>query len=243
MAFYFSYFRREDYLFSDNVVRRVANISQYSAIFARLADDATFYSYYTMQGNERLDQISQRLYNTPEYYWTIPLLNNRIINIWKDLSFEQNTLDVRLRNKHPGDALILDSGETVVGKFDLGESLVHETSGKKATLVNTFPTLGYIRVVDIEDGFPQENSTFEVVGEDSGDSVVITNRIPYHTAPQYFVDSDGNYVLSTDTSGIPVTIREIEIVQNDKLSQIQVVRPDQIRSVVSQFISEMKRGN
>lgn len=243
MAFYFSYFRREDYLFSDDVVRRVANISQYSAIFARLADDTTFYTYYTMQGNERLDQISQRLYNTPEYYWTIPLLNDRVINIWKDLSFEQNTLDTRLREKYQGDALIFDSGESVVGKFELGESLIHEISGKKSTLVNTFPTLGYIRVTDIEDGFPEENSTFEIVGETSGDSVTIVNRIPYHTAPQYFVDSDGNYVLSTDTSAVPVTIRELEITRNDELSQIRVVRSDQIRSVVSQFVSEMKRGN
>lgn len=243
MAFYFSYFRRDDYLFSDNVVRRVVNLSQYSAIFSRLADDASFYTYYTMQGNERLDQISERLYNSPEYYWTIPLLNNQIVNIWKDLSFEQNTLDTRLSSKYPGDALIIDSGESVIGKFELGEKLIHGISESRATLVNTFPTLGYIRVIDSEDGFPTGNSTFDLVGEDSGDTIRIVNRIPYYTAPQYYVDSDGNYVLHTDTNATPITIRELEIKKNEQLSQIRVVRADQIRSVVSQFVSEMKRGN
>lgn len=242
MAFYFSYFRREDYLFSDSVVRRVANLSQYSAIFARVADDLSFYTYYTLQGNERLDQISEQLYGTPEYYWTIPLLNTSIVNIWKDLIHQQTTLDKILQQRYPGDALIIADEESIISKFQLGERLTHSPSGTSAELVNTFPSLGYLRVVDIENGFPGANTTFDLVGETSGDTVTIANLIPYFTAPSYYETPDGDIVLSTDETGVAVTIRDIETRENDQRSQIRVIRQDRIREVVAQFIKEMKRG-
>jgi hypothetical protein len=63
MAGYFSYFGVKDYTLTDDVQKKVVDISQYSTIFSRIADDVSFYSYYTMQDGERLDTISQKMYN------------------------------------------------------------------------------------------------------------------------------------------------------------------------------------
>ena len=242
MAFYFSYFRSRDYLFSDRVSRRVRDLSQYSTIFARLADDATFYTYYTMQGNERLDNISEKLYGTPEYYWTIPLLNPPIFNLWNGLTLDTRTLDEKLKLQYPGEALIVSNTDTIAGKFNENERLIDDSSGGDASvrLLNTFPSLGYVRVDDIQGSLPSEN--FVLTGEETGNTIDVDSRVEYYRAPLYFVDSDDNYVLHIDASATPITIREDEIERNNLKSQVRVIRNDRIRDVVAQFIREMKRG-
>jgi len=236
---YFSFFRESDYVFSDSVVRRVRNLSQYTAIFFQIADDNSFYGYLTLQGNERLDGISQRLYNTPEFYWTIPLLNPEIINVWKDLPIEQNTLNKRLDLKYPGRAFYVDSNDTIVGKFNIGETIRidSETSG---VFQESFPSLGYIRLIDIIGDFPT-NTNLTLIGDDSGDTLNVTNNTKFYKAPFRFSDSDSNTVLYDNTNSSVRTIQDDEIDKNTKRSQIRVIRSDKIVSVVNEFTRQMRR--
>ena len=235
---YFSYFSESDYLFSSSVVERVKDLSQYTAIFSRIADDNTFYGYLTVQGNERLDGISQRLYGTPEYYWTIPLLNPEIVNVWKDMAVEQNTLMNLLDSKYPGRAFYAEENETIVGKFNVGERVrLNETTS--GVFHESFPSLGYIRLTDIEGEFPT-NTVITLTGDDSNDDLVVTNNTEYYRAPLRFVDSDSNVVLYDDPNGVAFTIEDNELEKNSKRSQIRVIRSDKIVGVINEFTRQMR---
>lgn len=239
MPSYFSYFNQRRYNFGNSIVKDVKNLSKYTAIFSAIADDVSFYSYYTMQPGRRLDEISEELYGTPEFYWTMLLINPRIINAWRDLPKSVPASKKLLERKYPGVAFPIRDNQSIAGKFEVGESLVYDTVNK-ATLTGVYPTQGYL-TGQITNGssFPI-NTELTLIGEDSGDTVVVRNRIPVPEAPAYHLDSDGNRVPFNFGQVTPVSIRQVEFDKNEAESQIKVIRPEFIYEVSSRFENEMR---
>lgn len=267
---YFNYFRKEDYLLDENVVKKLTNISKYTAIFSSIADDVSFYSYYTMQPNERLDTISKKLYGTPEYYWTIPLLNNELTNTWKDLPMDMVEFDEFLKRKYPGISLVYNHDDNIAdflpdefGTYDL------ETTYK---ILGKYPTQGYLHVIPTDELFfdplELENVWVLLTGvwnergisnfwndneywRDSANyfvsqggasvEVLLDFTKPMTDAAAYYVDIDGNKVRKLSPGSIPVTWREVELDRLNMRSQIRVIRPSFINEVASLFEQQMKR--
>jgi len=240
MAFYFSYFQKGRYDFGESIVKDVTRINTYTAIFSEIADDVSFFTFYTMQPGQRLDEISQELYATPEFYWTIPLVNERIINTWNDLPKSYSDFISFLEKKHVGRAFKIKESESPAGKFTIGENLVFNST-EKAELIGKYPTQGYLQVVFAEDASFPQNTEFTVVGETSGDEITIVNHIPTYDAPVRHVDTDGNFVPYDSGQAIPITIRQEEEDRNDINSQIKVIRPEFIYDVSTRFEQEMRR--
>jgi hypothetical protein len=193
-----------------------------------------------MKPGQRLDEISQELYATPEFYWTIPLVNERIVNTWDDLPKSYSDFISFLERKYIGRAFKIKESESLAGKFTIGENLVFNTT-EKAELIGKYPTQGYLQVV-FADGasFPQ-NTEFTIVGETSEDSIVVVNHIPTYDAPVRHVDTDGNLVPYDSGQAVPITIRQEEEDRNDIKSQIKVIRPEFIFDVSTRFEQEMRR--
>lgn len=240
MAGYFSYFGTKEYDLTDEMQKKVVDLSQYSTIFSKIADDLMFYSYYTMQDGERLDSISQKLYGTPEYYWTIPLINSNLVNVYKDLPKSYEVLIQYLEKKYPGSAFKLAAGQTIAGKFTIGEVVIYNTVNK-AVVIGKYPTNGYLQVQVIEGSSFPLNQSFTITGEDSGDTVVIANVIPAYDAPAYYVDSDDNQTRWNAGQVTPITIREVESDKNSEISQLKVIQPKYIYDVAKQFEREMNK--
>lgn len=240
MAYYFSYFQKDSYDFGNTILKDVTNITKYTAIFSEIADDISFYTYYTMQPGQRLDEISQELYDTPDFYWTIPLINDRIVNTWNDLPRSYLDLISYLEKKYPGRAFVLKDGETLAGKFTIGENLVFNST-ETAEIVGKYPTQGFIQAVVASDSeFPQ-NTEMTLTGETSGDTIVAVNHIPAYDAPARHTDSDDNFVPFDAPSATSVTRLQDEEDRNDINSQIKVIRPQFIYDVASRFEQEMRR--
>jgi hypothetical protein len=240
MAGYFSYFGVKDYTLTDVVQKKVVDLSQYSTIFSKIADDVLFYSYYTMQDGERLDTISQKLYGTPEYYWIIPLINSGITNVFRDLPKDYPTFINYLSKKYPGSAFKLAAGQTIAGKFNLGEIVSFNTTNR-ARIIGKYPTNGYLQVEVIAGSFPL-NSNFTITGASTGHIITVANVIPAYDAPAYYMDLNGNQKKWNATGQlIPTVIRELEADKNTESSQIRVIRPKYIYDVAKQFEAEMKR--
>lgn len=240
MPAYFSYFNQRPYDFGDSIIKDVTNISKYTAMFSRIADDVSFYSYYTMQPGRRLDEISEELYGTPEFYWTIFLVNSRITNVWRDLPKSVNAIKDFLGQKYPGVAFPIRDDQEIAGKFVLGEDLVYDTSNT-AVLTGVYPTQGYLTAQITEGSSFPINSEMTLVGSSSSDTVVVNNRIPAYEAPHHHVDSNGNRVLFSAGQATPVSIRQVEFDDNDVESQIKVIRPEFIYDVSSRFENEMSQ--
>lgn len=240
MAYYFSYFQRGSYDFGETVVKNVTNITKYTTIFSEIADDYSFYTFYTMQPGQRLDEISQEIYDTPDFYWTFPLINDRIVNTWNDLPKSYSDFISFLERKYVGRAFTLKDGETLAGKFEIGENLVYDSTNG-AELIAKYPTQGYMQVVFENDASFPQNTEFTVTGESSEDSIVVTNHIPAYQAPARHIDLNGNDVPYDAGQTTIVTIRQEEEDRNDINSQIRVIRPEFIYEVATRFEQEMRR--
>lgn len=78
MAF-FRNFPRLNYRFGDELSTSLfQNISVYIDLIDQVANDGSFYQTYTILDGDRPDVVSQKLYGTPDYYWTFYLLNEDI---------------------------------------------------------------------------------------------------------------------------------------------------------------------
>lgn len=236
---YFSKFKKGSFRVGDRIIETV-NIAHYTQLLEKLADDISFYSYYTVVNGDRLDVISEKLYGTPDYYWTIMLLNKDVVNTYEDLPKEYNNELIRyLEGKYPGYALKLKAGEELAGKFDMLETV--SFSDYTGIVSGKFPSLGYLTInLTSDDSFPL-NQEFTLTGQTSGDSIVIANTMAYYMAPHHYEDSDGHWVLWTNQSSSITSILEYESAINDERSQLKVIRPDQIYNVVTEFERQMRR--
>jgi len=236
---YFRNFKKGTFRVNDKTLE-VVNIAHYTRILEKIADDISFYTYYNLVNGDRLDTISQKIYGTPEYYWTIFLLNKNIINTYEYVAKEYNfELIEYLSEKYPGYALKLAPEQTLANKFQISEKV--SFASYEGILTNKFTSLGYLTVdVTSENNFPL-NQTFTITGETSGDSVEIANVVEYYNAPHHYETSDGEWVLWNNLLGTPVTILEYETSINDTYSQLKVIRPDKIYNITSEFERQMGR--
>jgi hypothetical protein len=268
---YFTQFRKRDYAPSENVLKKVTELSQYTDIVSRVADDASFYTFYNARPDERYDTISNQLYGTPDFYWTIPILNDRITNIWRDSTKSVPTLRKYLEKKYPGDALIIDPRDEIIGRFVPGEIVAYDINNVYR-IIGKFPSRRYLHVkpVSMEEfdvlNDPEEvwilltglwnevngniwddtniwrDSTEYVIGKDSLSSAKVESIVPAYKAPAFFTDPDGNRVPWYEENATPTTIEEVETKINDENSTLKVIRPEFIRQVADQFELEMREA-
>lgn len=251
---YFFYFSKEDYVFSDTVIKGVTNLSQFTNFLYDQFDDVSFYTYHEMKGNERLDQISYQLYGDTMYYWTIPFMNADLVNIWKDMYVDYNTLENKLRQLYPNKSFLIQPSETIYDKFRINEliginvnSIPRESSGR---IVNIFPTRGYLEIEGIDDDeadILRQMNGVSVVSRQTDDEVQIRTIVDSFKSPLY-------YFINTNDDGIPniqyttyrnenassYTILDDEMTKNEVKSKIRVIRKEFIRDVTKAFIEKMK---
>jgi hypothetical protein len=235
---YFEKFKKTDYLFSNNVKKSVTDLTKYTSIIERIADDVSFYNIYTIKPSERLDNISQKLYDNPNFYWTIPILNAELINIWRDIGKDTNDFESFIKAKYPGFAIVPDESTPIVGNFTPGEEAT--IGSTKVRIVKKFASENYIQIEPIDSISPSALEGQTIVGNDSGDSIIIESVIPMTDAPALFLDSDNNKVIKSPNS-FPVTWRDREREINDANLRIRVIRPEFIFQVVRDFEREMKK--
>lgn len=238
---YFKFFQKDSYLFSPDVQKQVRVLSHYTAILSDLADDASYYTYYVAEEGERLDTISNKLYGTVDYYWTIPLVNSGLINTWNDLPKTTPELRGVLDKKYPGSAFIVDDGESLTGKFDIAETLVYGQQ-HSAILYSVSPTNGYLTALEVSDAPFPRNQIFTLTGSTTGHTIQIKNVIKPYEAPAYFTDGDGNRVRwNAPVVKYPTTHFDLEVEKNENDSRLKVIQKAYIYDIVKRFEKQMKR--
>ena len=76
MAF-FSLFPKVGYdLRNDGVLQNIVNLYRSVRPLQNFVDDVSAYKFYTVKNGERPDIVSDRLYGTPDFYWTFFIVND-----------------------------------------------------------------------------------------------------------------------------------------------------------------------
>ena len=231
MPKFFQYFQKEDFDIDGDGTKNLVNLSQYSKVFSKIADDISFYTYYTVDNADRLDNISQKIYGTPEYYWTFFLVNRELNNSWKDFRKDVNEFNDYLKRKYPDTAITFTNGSDNISLLSI--SIGDELSNNLGTVTGLYPTANYITVTGLTNSSPAG-----VTITSGSKSAEVTAAVPHFNAPHHKENSDGEWVIDGTAT---VSIEQYESELNDLQYQIKVIRPQHILSVARQFEREMKR--
>ena len=253
---YFTNFESIDYDFDGSGINRtITNLAQYSTIITKNIDDVSFYSYYNILDGERPDTVSQKLYNTPEYYWTFFIINDNLQNYWHDWPKGSEELRSFAEAEYIGLAAIFDADEEAFGKFVVGGTVNGSLSNATGTVIAIYPTIGYIQIEQNKTSvanFRTEGESITLTAANStktediakvGNTLTCTSIVKAAYAPNYHIDDGTGERTRRRTAGTsPVTNFEEENEVNLVKSRIKVIKPAHIGKVVAFWEKVMRES-
>lgn len=236
---YFKYFPKTFYSFGDGEDESlVQNLSVYTEVLDDVKESASYYQDYTIQENERPDQVSMKLYGDPKLHWTLYLMNDKLREQGWPLCNEHAI--AKSMKDHPG--VTLTTREALFDKFKVGQVVKGNTSEDTGTIVYRNLDLGQLILEDTTGNFVDDTLiTSDVSGVTESIAIVSSSR-EYQSAHHY--DSDGTQVDIDPFTGPgqllnEVTHIEYDLQENDSLKQIRVLRPDSVVQVAAAFRKAM----
>lgn len=234
---YFNNFKKTGYKFGNEThLTGFQNILTYVDIIDDIKDNLDFYELYHVQ-NERPDQLSYKLYNTTDFYWTFFLMNDHIRR--QGWPLNDATLDARAK-KVFGNTTVTTK-ENFSASFALGDTISGVSSAATGTVTRRNSDLGQIII-----GGTKTFIAGELIEDQNGNRVLIDSFSEEYNSAKSYSDADGLYSDIDPTVGpgallTETTYLDFHKVENDELKVIRVVKPTAINSVVSAF-KEAVRG-
>ena len=253
---YFKNFETISYDFDGNGIERdIKNIAQYSTIISKNLDNVAFYSYYNILDDERPDNVSQKLYGTPAYYWLFFIINDGLQNYWHDWPKGSEALRNYVEQEFIGLAAIFDADVSAFGKFVVGGTVNGSLSNATGKVKAIYPTQGYIQIEQDKTSvanfrtagesitLTSSNSTLPADIAKVGNTVACTSIVKTAYGPAYHIDDGTLERTRRRTAGTtPVTHFEEENRLNIDRSRIKVIKPEFIGEVVEAFEQAMRES-
>lgn len=244
MSRYFRNYPRIFYKFGNEANNDVfQNIAIYPDVIDQVRDQVTAYQDYYILPDERPDQVSFKLYGTPDYHWTFYLMNPKLRESGWPLSSRKLFEFAEDEYTHT----ILTTLDFIYDKFKVGQTMSGVTSGASAVITKRDLQLGQIWIANTPNPafingevIQSTNSSGVLESITLNSSVIQYNAIHhYENDNSEYVDlgidsATGNY-LSPGAQRTPVTWIERLKKKNDDLLQIRVVKPNIIESVAESF--------
>ena len=186
------------------------DIGVYVDLIDRVKDDVSFYKEYSIKNADRPDQLSQTLYETPDYYWTFYLMNDDLkLRGWP---LSNQALLEKAKREYPYKVLV--TRENMTGRFQIGDIIRGLSSGAHGQIIRRRPDLGQIIVKPIPNPNPgpDESATAIIPFEDDEDaesirivedaddetagspSMKIDRVVDEYNAKHHYENADGDYV-------------------------------------------------
>lgn len=247
---YFGPFPTVPYQFGNaEEVVAFTDLTAYVEIVDRLKDNLAFYEEYFILEGDRADQISSKLYGTPNYYWVLYLMNDLIRE--KGWPLSERQLKKKAAQEFPNTTLTTTNSLTGVMKentpiIGLGSSAV-------GTIIHRRLDFGQL-IVRTSDTFQKGeviSSTSGVVGTET---VQIRAQSEEYNAISHYEDATGRHrdvnpydasiFGDPETGGYngsfaPVTFIEQMRKENEDLKKIKVPKPDVVFEIANTFTDEM----
>lgn len=260
---FFSQFPKTKYDFEANgILTTIVDIFRFVKANDRFLDDVSLYKFYQVTDGDRPDIVSEKLYGTPDYYWTFFIINEHLksgitgwpmssmqLQEYMDQEYQGTVIETYPVVVKDGDGNVTDNRNSVAGRFDLGETITGFLSGATGTLYSIDPQLQQLVLKDVTGVF-QANEI--VRGSETEDFVTSYRVWDWREAPHHFETSDGlisynslhideqgsgNIIQpgTSDTELTPVSNVAYETELNDERANIRIVRPEFIYQFAKQF--------
>ena len=247
---YFQYFTDAVYeLYGENLTLK--DISTLGVVDEKIKDDILYYNYYTVLDGETPDNVSYRLYGTPDYYWTIFLMNPKLQNFYKDWYKSSSVMQQYLRETYSNYAVEFDA--SIAGDFEIGETIVSTFNAGVIAKIVDIDNINYkLLVTDVTDNGVEVTQDYDFTGifpAGSGARGVTSNGFGVSTG--FYTQYDSTYkhtgtdayshgsAVNPEFSINRITIAEVQRDINDDMGQIVVIKPEHIEAVISDFINKI----
>ena len=221
-----------------------------------------FFQTERILNGERPDQLSQRLYGTPNYFWTFFVINDHL-RLGETLQWplDENYLRRKLANDYEGKALIAYKSRYILGfkprlnflkdnsaifkKFIIGETIHGQKSGASGILKISKPNMGQLIVLPQTKQIDFAKNEL-ILGLSSGSTLFIHDTIEYQDAPLFYKDGNErecthpNFLYMQDvneTMFTPISVKEHWFNMNEQLSTIRVLEKSSVLKFDENFRS------
>ena len=254
---FFRQFPKIGYDFQLNGIKQnVVDIFRHVKPIEEFVDNYTEYTFYNIVNGQRPDIVSELLYGTSQYYWTFFVVNDFLHDGYRAWPMSQEDLSEYINEEYNGYAITSrpDRGVTthsIAGKFEIGETIVGNTSGASGKLYRKNLDMNQLIVRDMTNNFAYigegDNSTDETIqGATSGDVVRSYKVFKYKDAPYYYYKTnDPKKRPQTNALHIPgaiadselsyISYQQHEIELNEERSQIKIIDPNYIGKFAKTF--------
>lgn len=256
MSDYFSKFSRVDYIFGDDYFTKgggdlalelMQNLTSYVEVVDSIKQNASFYSKYEILEGDRPDQVSQKLYGTPNYHWTFYIMNDNVRASGWPLT--NNELEKKYKRDFPHQ--FIETRGDLTSVYTVGQIVVGAQSGTAGRCLKRYldngviiidTTTSYIAGETINNVTAAELQSGQRTGLPASVTVAATGN--EFNAPYYYIDGSKNRVDIDPAVGpgallTPVTFADFYTEQNNALKLINVIRPDAINEIVNTYFQAL----
>jgi len=257
---FFRNFPKTNYDFSQTgISTKVTDIFRYVKPIDSYLDDISTYKWHLIDPGERPDQVSQKLYGTPIYYWTFFILNEHLRRGMACWPMGQQEFDEYLATEYEGvtinsrpeiirnsDGAITEYRNSIADRFEVGEPVLGIQSGATGKIIARNIDLSQLVIENVTGKF-RENELIR--GQFSLDEVTIYQVFDSVDAPHHYVDNDGREVdnslfitgatfMNPDQEAArTITNREYEEEENESFREIRVIKPGLIKKFAERYES------
>ena len=216
------------------------NITAYVDIIDNVRNEASIYKKYRILPGDRPDNLSQKFYDHPKYYWTFFLMNDNLRNQgWPLDPYEL----LRLVQKERKDTVITSRND-LTGIFNIGSTVTGSSSGAVGTIVDRKLDLGQLVIEGTQNFLSGEEVT-------SLEDAVLNSITLAGVSPQYDsiwrYEEDGQPVDINPYEGPGATVSGVSYYdryfrENENLRDIIVIKPNVIDTIYETHQETMANG-
>ena len=240
---YFKYFPKVAYKFGEEASENTfENISVYADIIEQVKNDVAAYEEYYILPGERPDQVSLKLYDTPNYHWSFFLLNDDIKEQGWPLSNENL---FRYAEKEYNNTVLVTRAN-IANIFKIGQTVSGLSSGAEAVIKFRDINLGQLWINTPSTGFTNGETISSQGTGQFADTITLKSSSLQYNAVHHYEDVNGvwNDLGINPVTGnkeepaadlTPITWLDRLNKQNDKLKKIKVIKPNIIGTIAESF--------
>ena len=237
MSNYFKYFPIIDYKFGNETdLAKFEDLSIYADVVDQVADAVTAYEEYYILPDERPDQVSEKLYGTPDYHWTFFLMNDNIREQRWPLS--PNALFDTAVVKYP--TTVLTTRTKLTDKFKVGQTITGATSSATGKIAVRNLDLGQLYLENVSGTFIAGENVNSTNSNNVVEVISLTSSELQYNAAHHYEDANGNTVDIDPEVGPGAQLTEITWFDrvnrlNEANREIKILKPGIVRDVVRAF--------
>lgn len=239
---YFRDYPKTLYRFGDEkTTEQFQDLSSYIDIIDQVKDDASVYTKYYIMNNERPDQLSYKLYGSPDFHWTFFVMNDNIREQGWPLS-NREILEF-VQHELPGNTITTRT--VLTDKFKVGQVVEGASSGATGTIDHRHLDLGQIVISNATGTFIAGENVNSTNVDGAIETISVSSYSSEYLSAHHYEDGDGVVTDIDPSVGPGALLSEVSYLDryiriNDSLKEIRVLKRGVLFQIAEAYSEALK---